>query len=298
MPGGHGHYRAAGHVEYGALRRARSRRASRSFMHKHCSSIRAVALVASPHRPRLCSCSCLSLAVAGMIYENISEARDRRFNPMTGRRFDVGGYRMHMDCTGEGSPTVILESGLGDTYVSWRKVQPQIAKFTRVCSYDRAGLGYSDSSPQPRTSKVIAGELHALLQGCGSCAALRSRRPFDGWIQRAALRQPISAARSQAWCWSMRPILTRRIVFRPSSRIWKAAGVREAEFLEYTMPFGIPRLHRSVRRGSRATRCRVQFSYRARRRGGAEELSGKRCPDGCHRFARRPAAGRALARSR
>ena len=53
--------------------------------------------------------------------------------------------------------SVILESGLGDTYVSWRKVQPQIAKFTRVCSYDRAGLGYSDSSSQPRTSKVIAG---------------------------------------------------------------------------------------------------------------------------------------------
>ena len=107
------------------------------------------------------------LALVGMIYENISEARDRRFNPEDGRRYDVGGFKMHIDCTGEGSPTVILESGLGDTYVSWRKVQPQIAKFTRVCSYDRAGLGYSDSSSQPRTSKVIAGELHALLKAAG-----------------------------------------------------------------------------------------------------------------------------------
>ncbi|HWJ49261.1 MAG TPA: alpha/beta hydrolase, partial [Candidatus Udaeobacter sp.] len=109
----------------------------------------------------------LVLAAAGFLYENISEARDRRFNPMGGRRVDVGGRKMHIDCTGDGSPTVILDSGLGESYLSWRKVQPQIAKFTRVCSYDRAGLGYSDSSSQPRTSKVIAGELHALLQAAG-----------------------------------------------------------------------------------------------------------------------------------
>ena len=104
------------------------------------------------------------LVVAGFLYENIAESRDRRFNPMPGRLVDVGGRRMHIDCTGEGSPTVILDSGLGDTFLSWRKVQPEIAKVTRVCSYDRAGLGYSDSSSQPRTSQVIAEELHALLQ--------------------------------------------------------------------------------------------------------------------------------------
>src|ERR1700689_5214919 len=91
----------------------------------------------------------IALAFAGMIYQNIFEARDLRFNPMPGKRFDVGGYKMHIDCAGEGSPTVILDSGLGDSYVSWRKVQPQIAKFTRVCSYDRAALGSSDSSFQP-----------------------------------------------------------------------------------------------------------------------------------------------------
>ena len=56
---------------------------------------------------------------------------------------------------------------LGDSYVSWMKVQPQIAKFTRVCSYDRAGLGYSDNSPRPRTSKVMAEELHTLLHNAG-----------------------------------------------------------------------------------------------------------------------------------
>ncbi len=55
----------------------------------------------------------LVLAAAGFLYENISEARDRRFNPMGGRRVDVGGRKMHIDCTGDGSPTVILDSGLG-----------------------------------------------------------------------------------------------------------------------------------------------------------------------------------------
>ena len=93
------------------------------------------------------------LAAVGFLYENISEARDRRFNPMEGQRVDVDGRKMHIDCTGDGSPTVVLDSGLGDSFVSWRKVQPEIAKFTGVCSYDRAGLGYSDPSSRPRTSK-------------------------------------------------------------------------------------------------------------------------------------------------
>ena len=86
---------------------------------------------------------------------------------MPGQLVDVGGYKMHIDCTGQGSPTVILESGLGDTYISWHKVQPQIAQFARVCSYDRAGLGYSDSSPRPRTSRIFAEELHTLLHNAG-----------------------------------------------------------------------------------------------------------------------------------
>lgn len=76
---------------------------------------------------------------------------------------DVGGFRMHLYCIGQGSPTVILESGLSDTWLHWYKVQPRVAQFTRVCSYDRAGLGWSEPSPKPRTSRMIAEELHALL---------------------------------------------------------------------------------------------------------------------------------------
>jgi pimeloyl-ACP methyl ester carboxylesterase len=76
---------------------------------------------------------------------------------------DVGGYRLHINCTGSGSPTVVLESGWGDSSASWGWVQPEVAKITRVCTYDRAGTGWSEASPQPRTAREYAIELHTLL---------------------------------------------------------------------------------------------------------------------------------------
>jgi pimeloyl-ACP methyl ester carboxylesterase len=78
---------------------------------------------------------------------------------------DVGGHRLHVVCSGAGGPTVLFESGLGDGAAVWRKVQPQVATFTRTCSYDRAGIGYSESAPAPRDSKRIAEELHTALEG-------------------------------------------------------------------------------------------------------------------------------------
>ena len=76
---------------------------------------------------------------------------------------DVGGYRLHINCTGEGSPTVVIESGWGDSSASWGWVQPEVAKTTRICTYDRAGMGWSEASPQPRTAWEYAKELHTLL---------------------------------------------------------------------------------------------------------------------------------------
>jgi pimeloyl-ACP methyl ester carboxylesterase len=76
---------------------------------------------------------------------------------------DVGGYQLHIRATGEGQMTVILDAGLGDSSLVWATVQHEVAKFARVCSYDRAGLGWSETSPRPRTSQEIARELHALL---------------------------------------------------------------------------------------------------------------------------------------
>ena len=83
--------------------------------------------------------------------------------PPPGKLVDIGGYQLHINCTGKGSPTVILEAGLGGDSRSWHEVQPEIAEFARVCSYDRAGLGWSDPGPKPRTSQQIVKELHRLL---------------------------------------------------------------------------------------------------------------------------------------
>jgi pimeloyl-ACP methyl ester carboxylesterase len=107
------------------------------------------------------------LALAGASYQAIATRRDARRFPERGQLVDVGGYRLKLNCTGTGSPTVILESGFGDVSIEWGTVQAQIAKFSRVCSYDRAGYGGSDPGPMPRTSLRIATELHALLKNAG-----------------------------------------------------------------------------------------------------------------------------------
>lgn len=86
--------------------------------------------------------------------------------PPPGRLIDVGGWRIHLNCTGEnkpGTPTVVLESGSGDFSFDWSLVQPAVARLTRVCSYDRAGHAWSDLGPRPRTMRQIAYELHTAL---------------------------------------------------------------------------------------------------------------------------------------
>jgi pimeloyl-ACP methyl ester carboxylesterase len=84
-----------------------------------------------------------------------------------GKLVDVGGYRLHLHCTGRGEPTVVLIAGSGDFSFDWSLVQPGVSRFTRVCSYDRAGLAWSDPGPTPRTMRQDAYELHALLRAAG-----------------------------------------------------------------------------------------------------------------------------------
>jgi pimeloyl-ACP methyl ester carboxylesterase len=80
-----------------------------------------------------------------------------------GRLVDVGGFKLHIHCTGEGSPSIILDAALGGSSLSWSLVQPELATLSRVCSYDRAGFGWSDAGPMPRTARRIADELRTLL---------------------------------------------------------------------------------------------------------------------------------------
>ena len=87
--------------------------------------------------------------------------------PPPGQMVDVGGYRLHIHCQGEGSPTVVIEAGLGEFSVNWGPVRQEVAKFTRVCTYDRAGLGWSERSPKSRTAQNVVEELHSLLTNTG-----------------------------------------------------------------------------------------------------------------------------------
>ena len=108
--------------------------------------------------------SIIGLSLLGYIFEPMAEAADAKAYPPPGQLVDVGGYRLHIKCTGEGSPTVVIESGWGDFSAAWGWVQPEVAKTTRVCTYDRAGMGWSESSPEPRTAREFAKELHTLLE--------------------------------------------------------------------------------------------------------------------------------------
>ena len=103
------------------------------------------------------------LLLLGLISQAVANAVDAARYPAPGKLVDIGGYQLHINCTGSGSPTVILDAGLGGSSLDWSKVQPDVARFTRVCSYDRAGYGWSQTGSGPRTSQQIVTELHALL---------------------------------------------------------------------------------------------------------------------------------------
>jgi len=103
------------------------------------------------------------LAAVGAIEQAIATARDRHTYPPPGHLIDVGGYKLHIFCMGAGSPTVILDHVGAGNSAQWGLVQPEIAKMTRVCAYDRAGFGWSDPGPAPRDAQQNVQELHALL---------------------------------------------------------------------------------------------------------------------------------------
>ena len=107
------------------------------------------------------------LLLAGAAFQFIATKIDERKYPPPGRLVDVGGYRLHLNCTGEGTPTVVMDAGLGGGGLDWSLVQPEVAKFTRACTYDRAGMAWSDAGVRPRTSQQIVKELHTLLGNAG-----------------------------------------------------------------------------------------------------------------------------------
>jgi pimeloyl-ACP methyl ester carboxylesterase len=107
------------------------------------------------------------------------------FPPPPGRLIDIGTHRLHLHCVGEGTPTVVFDAALGGSSLSWRLVQPEVARVTRACTYDRAGFGWSEGGPLPRTAGRVADELHTLLHRAGVAGPyLLVGHSFGGLVMR------------------------------------------------------------------------------------------------------------------
>jgi len=112
-------------------------------------------------------CGLGGLVALGFIYELAGSYYDKRRYPPPGKLIDIGPCRLHLHRQGEGRPVVVLEAGIAGSSLGWSIVQEKLAAFTTVCSYDRAGLGWSDDCALPRSATQLAGELHALLDRAG-----------------------------------------------------------------------------------------------------------------------------------
>jgi pimeloyl-ACP methyl ester carboxylesterase len=104
--------------------------------------------------------------ICGILYEQFGRRQDRKRLPQIGRSVDIGGRTLNIFCSGSGGPAVVFESASG-IGLEWQPVQTEVAKFTEACWYDRAGMGWSDRGPFPRTSSAIARDLHELLRRAG-----------------------------------------------------------------------------------------------------------------------------------
>ena len=164
----------------------------------------------------------------GATYQGVATALERREFARPGGLVSVGDHQLHIYCTGKGTPTVVLEAPAAGLSAAWAEVQRQLSAVTRVCSYDRAGLGWSESGGRPFDPALVPGELRTLLsraneqgpfvvvgQGLGAAfARMFAARP-DADVSALVLIDPPHAADSQAgWIVPASPWLARTGVLR------------------------------------------------------------------------------------
>jgi pimeloyl-ACP methyl ester carboxylesterase len=109
----------------------------------------------------------LAAVAIGGAFETLSEARDSATYPIPGQAIDIGGRKMHIECTGTGEPTVVFESGLGEGSPYWGRIASAVSATARACVYDRAGRGGSDDAGAPQDGTAVATDLHKLLEAAG-----------------------------------------------------------------------------------------------------------------------------------
>src|SRR3989442_13982633 len=105
--------------------------------------------------------------IACLVVMRASAAEPATRPQPSGKLVDLGGHRLHVNCTGKGSPTVVVENGLGDFSFDWILVQTKVAAFTRICTYDGAGYAWSEPGPLPRTFAESNRQLHDALSRLG-----------------------------------------------------------------------------------------------------------------------------------
>jgi pimeloyl-ACP methyl ester carboxylesterase len=105
-----------------------------------------------------------ALVLLGVAFQAVAVELDKRNYPPRGQLYTVNGHQMHIVCAGEGSPTVILQAGGAADSIWWHQVQNQLAEHTRVCAFDRPGMGWSEPTTEPRDALTLTGELHTLLE--------------------------------------------------------------------------------------------------------------------------------------
>lgn len=181
------------------------------------------------------------LMLIGLMYQLYSAARDREAYPPTGQLVDVGGYRLHIHCEGQGRPTIVVEGGAGTWSLMWAHLLPRLAERSRTCVYDRAGYGWSEPSGEEHTAVNSAEDLRALLTNAQVLPPyVLVGHSYGGWVIRVFHeRYPddvvglVLAAASHHAQWERLPAA------------FSAAAIRQSSLLgmmQVLAPFGVPRL--------------------------------------------------------
>lgn len=163
-------------------------------------------------------------------------------HPPPGNLYRVNGRSMRLQCMGQGSPTIVLEAGGGKDGLTWAGIQPKLAQHTQVCSYDRAGFGWSDPGPSPRDADHVAMDLHALLASAHiqMPAVLLGHSMGGLFIRDYAAHYPTEAA-GLVFEDSSTPLQNRQPAYRAFEEPRKTTGL-SVLFNEATFDLGIPRL--------------------------------------------------------
>lgn len=135
--------------------------------------------------------ACVALILAGVIYEQAGEWRDRKRYPQIGHSIDIGGRTLNLYCSGEGTPAVIFESGGHTAGYSWIAIQPEVSRFARACWYDRAGSGWSDPGPSATYVRGDRKRSPCTLARRGGSSDLRAGRRDGRCFSRTGLQRNV-----------------------------------------------------------------------------------------------------------